>query len=110
MSYKIIATDPFARKLKRLSKKYSSLLSDLSKLVKELELNPTLGISLGNNCFKIRISISSKNKEKSGGGRIITFVKTKNEIIYLLDIFDKSEQANISNQELKLLIEIFGEE
>lgn len=110
MSYKIIATEPFARKLKRLSKKYSSLLSDLSKLVKELELNPTLGISLGNNCFKIRISISSKNKGKSGGGRIITFVKTKNEIIYLLDIFDKSEQANISNQELKLLIEIFGEE
>jgi mRNA-degrading endonuclease RelE of RelBE toxin-antitoxin system len=110
MSYKIIATDPFARKLKRLSKKYSSLLSDLSKLVKELELNPTLGISLGNNCFKIRISISSKNKGKSGGGRIITFVKTNNEIIYLLDIFDKSEQANISNQELKLLIEIFGEE
>ena len=110
MSYKVIATDPFARKLKRLSKKYSSLLSDLSKLVKELEENPTMGISLGNNCFKIRISISSKNKGKSGGGRIITFVKTKNEIIYLLDIFDKSEQANISNQELKLLIEIFGEE
>lgn len=110
MSYKVIATEPFARKLKRLSKKYSSLLSDLSKLVKELELNPTMGISLGNNCFKIRISISSKNKGKSGGGRIITFVKTKNEIIYLLDIFDKSEQANISSQELKLLIEIFAEE
>lgn len=110
MSYKVIATEPFARKLKRLSKRYSSLLSDLSKLLKELEENPTMGSSLGNNCFKIRISISSKNKGKSGGGRIITFVKTKNEIIYLLDIFDKSEQANISNQELKLLIEIFGEE
>jgi mRNA-degrading endonuclease RelE of RelBE toxin-antitoxin system len=110
MSYKVIATEPFARKLKRLSKKYSSLLTDLSKLVKELELKPTMGVSLGNNCFKIRISISSKNKGKSGGGRIITFVKTKNEIIYLLDIFDKSEQANISSQELKLLIEIFAEE
>lgn len=109
MSYKVIATEPFARKLKRLSKKHNSLLEDLLKLVKELEENPFLGISLGNNCYKIRLSISSKNKGKSGGGRVITFVKTKNEIIYLLDIFDKSEQANISSQELKLLIEIFAE-
>jgi hypothetical protein len=43
MSFEIIATEPFERKLKRLARKYKSLKSDLLKLVEELETNPQLG-------------------------------------------------------------------
>ena len=70
MSYNVIATDPFARKLKRLVKKYKSLLQDLKELIAELEKNPQMGISIGNNCYKIRLSISSKSKGKSGGAEL----------------------------------------
>ena len=71
MSFSIIATDPFERKAKRLAKKYKSLSRDLLKLFEALEINPTLGVSLGHNCFKVRLAISSKGKGKSGGGRIL---------------------------------------
>ena len=43
MSFNIIATGPFERKLKRLAKKYKSLSSDLDPVIEELIENPTLG-------------------------------------------------------------------
>jgi len=72
MSFNIIATEPFERKLKRLAKKYKSLSSDLSAVIDELAENPTLGTPIGKNCYKIRVAIASKGKGKSGGARMIT--------------------------------------
>jgi len=109
MSFNIIATEPFERKLKRLAKKHKSLKTDLLAVILELELNPTLGIFLGKDCYKIRIAISSKGKGKSGGARMITFIRILNNTVFLMDIYDKSEQVNISDKELQLLIEILGE-
>lgn len=109
MSYDVIVTEPFERKVKRLSKKYKSLSKDLASIFEELATNPTLGTSIGKNCYKIRVAISSKGKGKSGGARIITFVRTAKNTVYLMDIFDKSEQANITDAELKKLLEIFSE-
>jgi mRNA-degrading endonuclease RelE of RelBE toxin-antitoxin system len=75
MSYKILLTNIFQKDLKRLFKKYPSLKSDLLHLIHSLELQPTQGTSLGNNLYKIRLSISSTGKGKSGGARVISFVK-----------------------------------
>ena len=62
---------------------------------------------MGNNCFKIRLAISSKGRGKSGGARVITHIYIENETVFLLAIYDKSEQADISDKELKeLLLEI----
>lgn len=69
-----------------------------------LEENPLLGIPLGDNTFKIRLAVASKGKGKSGGMRVITYVVVKNEKVYLADIYDKSEQANITDKELEELI------
>ena len=100
MSFNILPTPDFSRELKRLSKKYSSLKSDFSKLLISLEADPAMGQPLGNNCFKIRMAISSKNKGKSGGARVITYVKIVYEVIYLLSIYDKSETDTITDKEL----------
>ena len=108
MSFNVIATSPFERKLKRLSKKYKSLPKDLLSIIEKLSEQPTLGTPLGKNCFKIRIAITSKSKGKSGGGRLITYVRIVQNSVFLLDIYDKSEQPNISDKELKLLIEILS--
>ncbi|CAN5397359.1 hypothetical protein BH09BAC5_BH09BAC5_09320 [soil metagenome] len=104
MNFEIIATDTFERKLRRLAKKYKSLKVDLLKLVEELEKNPLIGDPVGKNCYKIRLAITSKGKGKSGGGRIITLVRLTKKTVYLIDIFDKSEQSTITDKELKLLI------
>ncbi len=109
MSFEVIATVPFERKLKRLTKKYKSLKADLAPVINSLGSNPTLGTSLGKNCYKIRIPISSKGKGKSGGARIISYVRIVKKIVFLLDIYDKSEQSSISDRELQLLIDILAE-
>jgi hypothetical protein len=101
MSFEILVTDPFDRKFKRLARKYKSLKSDLLKLISVLENDPAMGDPIGKNCYKIRLAITSKGRGKSGGGRIITFVRISKSTVYLIDIYDKSEQSTISDKELK---------
>lgn len=106
MSFKVRTIPNFDKEFKKLYKKYPSLIDDFGKILQELALNPQFGTSIGKGCFKIRIAISSKNKGKSGGARIITCVKIHDEVITLISIYDKSEQADIpSNVLLQLLIE-----
>ena len=110
MSFNVISTEPFERKLKKLAKKYRSIKDDLLVIINELEENPTLGTSIGKECYKIRVAITSKAKGKSGGARLITYVRVVNNSVFLMDIYDKSQQANISNKELEMLIDILAEE
>ena len=73
---------------------------DLTALLLKLEENPFEGESLGDNCYKVRMAISSKNKGKSGGARVITCIKIVNDEIHLLTMYDKSEIDNISDEYL----------
>ncbi|HEX3385178.1 MAG TPA: addiction module toxin RelE [Mucilaginibacter sp.] len=91
MNFTIKITRHFEKDAKPLIKKYPSFKSDVTKLIHELETNPTLGTPLGHNLFKIRIAISSKGKGKSGGARVITYVVSKNETVNLISIYDKAE-------------------
>lgn len=104
MSYNIIAVPEFIKQVKKLGKKYRSIKDDLSTLFEELELNPTLGTPLGDNCYKVRLAIKSKGKGKSGGARVITHIIIENETIYLLSIYDKSEKESISDNEITSLL------
>lgn len=69
MNYKVKTTGKFDRDIKKLSKKFPSLKVDMNSLIDELEINPTIGTSLGKNAYKIRLAITSKNKGKSSGAR-----------------------------------------
>jgi mRNA-degrading endonuclease RelE of RelBE toxin-antitoxin system len=104
MSYKINTIRTFDKQIKRLSKKHSSIKKDLISLVNDLMTNPQKGTPLGKNCFKIRLSITSKGKGKSGGARVITYVQIIDETIYLLSIYDKSEKDNLNEGEIELLL------
>jgi hypothetical protein len=101
MSYNVLATSFFERELKTLAKKHRSLKNDLSALIEQLAQNPTTGTELGNNCYKIRLAITSKGKGKSGGARIITHVHISAQNVYLLAVYDKSEMENISDIEIQ---------
>lgn len=105
MSYKIITIRAFDRQAKRLLKKFPSLKSELHELVIVLKENPIYGTELGSNCFKIRIAIASKGKGKSGGARIITHFYVSEDTVILLSIYDKSEQANISEKQILSLLQ-----
>lgn len=108
MSYKVKTISYFERQAKRLIKKFPSLKNELAALGQTLKENPEQGTPLGNDCYKIRLSIASKGKGKSGGARIITNIAIADTTVYLLTIYDKSEQANVSDQELKALLKQIG--
>jgi mRNA-degrading endonuclease RelE of RelBE toxin-antitoxin system len=101
MSYKIEATPHFLNEAKKLSKKYPPLRNDISTLAEELAENPTKGTPIGKDFYKIRLAIASKGRGKSGGARVITCVKIVANTVYFAAIYDKSDEENITDKELK---------
>ena len=105
MKYSVIPSQKFKKDFKRLSKKYPSLRTELLELNTELEENPTHGIHLGNNTYKIRLAIKSKGKGKSGGSRVITYIISENEEVYLLTVYDKSEFDTLDAKSIEQIID-----
>jgi len=103
MNFKIEIIPRFERDVKRLKKKFPNIKKDLIKLINELSVNPTSGIHLGENIFKIRIPNSSIPTGKSGGFRVITYYK-QNDTLYLVTIYSKTQNDNILIEKLKEII------
>ena len=114
MNVSIKVTSNFQKEAKRLIKKFKSLKYELVDLQNKLIEDPRTGTPLGNDCYKIRLKITSKGKGKSGGARVITLLETeiivvgkqlsKEITVLLLTIYDKSEVTNLSDRELSELI------
>lgn len=109
MSYNVKSIEVFERQSKRLIKKFASLKSELLQLVAELKKNPKRGTPIGKNCFKVRLSVASKGKGKSGGVRIITNFVITDKTVYMLSIYDRSEKENLSDKELVELLSYIPE-
>lgn len=107
MNCKINVTPEFRNGLKALAKRYASMRGDYASFLEKIKSNPTQGTQLGHNLRKIRFAITSKGKGKSGGAKVITHTvlfSTNGADVTLLTIYDKSDQVNISDKELKLLL------
>lgn len=104
MSYNVVTIPPFDRQLKRLAKKFPSLKIEYADLIESLEENPVQGNAMANSCYKIRVAIKSKGKGKSGGARVITHVQVIENNVFLLAIYDKSVQEDISDKEIGYLL------
>ena len=101
MSYKISTIPLFDRQAKQLAKKFPSLKKDLAELIESLAIDPLQGDLLGNNFYKVRLAIASKGKGKSGGARVITYIKIVETTVFLTSIYNKSDQSTISDKELR---------
>ncbi len=108
MSFNVYITHFFEKEFKKLCKKYPSAKDEFKRLVESLGQNPQQGNSLGKDCYKIRVAISSKGKGKSGGCRVIFCVKLVENSIFLLSIYDKGSTTTISDKELDKLLQIAG--
>jgi hypothetical protein len=102
--FSVYPTPFFKRQFAKLFKRHASLKSDLLTLVESLKNQPQQGIHLGSGIFKIRMSITSKGKGKSGGARVITYLVTENQEVYLVFIYDKSQLENISKEQILELL------
>lgn len=106
MSYSISSIPLFDKQAKRLAKKYPSLKKDLARLIEKLTHESKQGTALGNSFYKIHLAISSKEKGKSGGARVVTYVKVAHNIVYLTSIFDKSDKSTITDNELEQIFKL----
>ena len=104
MSYNVELSANFKKEAKRLSKKYPSLKIELAELFEQLEETPTIGTPLGNDIYKIRLAIASKNKGKSGGARVLSFVKVTENSVLLFSIYSKGEVDNLTDKQIQDLI------
>ena len=104
MSYKVELSENFKKEAKKLTKKYPSLKVELAELFTELEEAPTTGTPLGNDIYKIRLAVASKNKGKSGGARVMSFVKVTDTTVFLFSIYNKGDKDSISDKEIEELI------
>lgn len=94
MSFDVKTISVFERQAKRLMKKFPSLKKEILELIQELREEPKKGTSIGNNCYKVRLSIASKGKAVQGLSpilllRIIRFTSlpfTKNRKLKTLAI------------------------
>ena len=103
----IFYSPEFRKEIKHLAKKYRSIPEDLIELRTRLMDNPFEGVDLGMGVRKVRMSIKSKGKGKSGGARVITYSLTADDEdinLTLLTIYDKSERLTISDKEIKDLL------
>ena len=99
----IVETGQFQRRVgKRLS------ANELDRLKVTLAANPTLGdvIPGGGGIRKVRVA--SRGKGKSGGSRVIYYYYDESIPVFLLDVYAKSEQDDLSKDHLAALADLAG--
>lgn len=102
----IEASPTFNRNLRNLAKKYRNIRKDIQPIIEQLEQGEVLGDqipNIGYPVFKLRVRNSDTQKGKSGGYRLIYYVKTSDGII-LLTIYAKSEQVDIAPNDIQSII------
>ncbi|HVS90520.1 MAG TPA: type II toxin-antitoxin system RelE/ParE family toxin [Mucilaginibacter sp.] len=96
MAFDVVLTTGFKKDLKRIAKKHKQILTDIAQLIDELAKNPVMGSDLGRNIYKIRLSITGSSKGKSGGARVITYVKVIAHTVVLTEIYLKNEYDTVN--------------
>jgi len=109
MSFEVRYTSVFRKALKRLGKKYPSMRNDFGAIIDDLMHDPLIGTPIGKGCYKVRMAIGSKGKGKSGGARVITYVRVVHKVVVLLTMFDKSEKESLTDAERDELIAMADE-
>ena len=99
MKVKIYTEKEFERQLRKLSKKYRSMLDDYDAFLTGLEQDPFQGSSLGKGVRKVRMAIASKGKGKSGGVRVIYYHVTSAHQIRMILIYRKGIMDSLTDKQ-----------
>jgi len=99
----------FERDIRELAKKYRHIRSDLQPVINQLEAGEKPGDAIsgtGHEAYKLRLRNSDAHKGKSGGYRLIYLARDSASIV-LVSIYSKSDQADISAEEIRHAIAAF---
>ncbi len=96
----IALTPRFKKDLRELAKRYRSIRSDIQPLIEQLQAGEIPGDRIAGvkyQVFKVRLKNSNIQKGKSGGYRVIYYLKTAQAII-LATIYSKSDISDVNNE------------
>ncbi|MEM6427669.1 MAG: type II toxin-antitoxin system RelE/ParE family toxin [Deinococcota bacterium] len=98
-----IETDDFTRQANKL-------LDDrgLRLVQNEIAIDPLRGniIQGTGGARKLRVALPSQGKGKRGGARVVYYYQTKQGKVYLLDLYSKSQQDDLSEARKRELYQI----
>lgn len=100
-------TPEFKRNIRRLARKYRRIRSDVAPVISQLEQGATPGDQIqrtGYMVFKVRIKNSDAQRGKRGGYRMLYYLKTPERVI-LVTIYSKTEQGDITAEEVRQIIQ-----
>jgi mRNA-degrading endonuclease RelE of RelBE toxin-antitoxin system len=108
MAIEVTTTPHFDKLAKDLRKRYPNIWKDIEPLIEQLEGGQLPGDRLqridDHEAYKVRLPNRDAQRGKSGGYRVIYYVRTS-EAIYLLEIYSKSDKEDISDAEVLTEIE-----
>jgi mRNA-degrading endonuclease RelE of RelBE toxin-antitoxin system len=104
MKLQIIEQPLYQKAFKKLSKQYKNINQDVDDFLDSIASKKDLGIELKSNIFKVRIKNSDKNKGKSAGYRLISYLAIIENKLHLLYIYDKSKLITLTEKEIDNLI------
>jgi mRNA-degrading endonuclease RelE of RelBE toxin-antitoxin system len=102
-------TPDFRKQVRKLEKRYRKLQSDLQPILMQIQMGEIIGDRLQGidaEVFKVRIRNSDVNRGKSGGYRMIYWLKLP-ECIVLLDIYSKSDRDDVQTNIIQNIINEF---
>lgn len=102
--YTVVEQELYKKALKKLSKTYRNINLDIKDFLKSINTKEDLGIELKSNVFKVRVANSDKNKGRSAGYRLISYLAIIENELHLLYIYDKSKLVNVTEKEVDELV------
>ena len=102
-------TPEFKRQTRKLEKRYRQLRSDLQPMLTQIQTGEIIGDRLQGisaEVFKIRVRNSDVNRGKSGGYRVIYWLKLP-DVVVLLDIYSKSDRDDVEISTIQNIIPEF---
>lgn len=109
MSYRLIVRQSSRKSVKRLKKRYRNVTSDVAVAFDSILADPQLGTVIPRDFAirKLRVASRDMRRGKSGGYRLLYLLKDKSDEtwIYALELYAKSERDDVTQPELKDLLE-----
>ncbi|MGF1566713.1 MAG: type II toxin-antitoxin system RelE/ParE family toxin [Nodosilinea sp.] len=99
-------TNRFEKDIRRLAKCYRKIRLDIQPLIQSLEAGELQGDQipdLEQTVFKVRVQNGDIQKGKSGGYRVIYYLKTDAQIL-LITVYSKSDRSDIPTIEIREIL------
>ncbi len=108
----ILVSARFERDLRLLAKRYRGIRSDIQPVIEQLQNGELPGEQIPNTSyiiFKVRVRNRDAQGGKSGGYRLIYYLKAAQTII-LITIYSKSDQDDIAAIEIQDIVTKFEQQ